>query len=75
MVENGTLTNFLDSQRKLMEAGYGYNAIRAMPQAAIMTNLYGAGFMEKYAEAQAVGGEFLARFKETFQIDFFEQRD
>ena len=73
MVENGTLTNFLDSQRKLMEAGYGYNAIRQMPQAAIMTNIFGAAFMEKYAEAQAVGGEKLARFKETFQLDSLNQ--
>lgn len=72
MVEKGTLTNFLDSQRKLMEAGYGYNAIRQMPQVAIMTNLFGAGFMEKYAEAQARGGEYAARFRETFELDSLE---
>jgi len=69
MVENGTLTAFLDSQRKLMEAGYGYNALRAMPQAAIMTNIFGVEWMGRYAEAQAVGGEKLARFKDAFQID------
>lgn len=73
MVESGTLTKFLDSQRTLFEAGYGYNAIRQMPQAAIMTNLFGAGFMEKYAEAQAVGGEKLARFRETFQLDSLDR--
>jgi len=69
MVESGTLTKFLESQRAMFEAGVGYNAIRQMPQALIMTNMFGDGFMQKYAEAAAKGGETLVRFKETFQLD------
>ena len=68
MIDSDTLTGFLNSQREMMEAVGNYNFIKTLPQTAILTNLFGPDFMERYAQAKVLGGAELERFEETFSL-------